>query len=128
MPRRFIMTGIALIVIGISSYFVTYGTSQETFINLVPAFGGVALVVLGIISQNPESLRLALGLGLLIAAGTMVATAESLPNVTAAFRGVDVTNHFTVFAHAAAFIGCALFTLAGIQPLLRGGEMAESAK
>lgn len=67
MPKITIAFGVALILLGVGTWF---GTSMVSFTALIPAFVGVPLVVLGVAAAANEGLRkhmmhAAAGLGLL---------------------------------------------------------------
>lgn len=104
--------GFLLIILGLASYF---GTGQESFTALIPAFFGILFALIAMFASveklTKHMMHAAAGVALLGALGS----ARGIPGIIAMLGGEVVARPLAIYAQVAMFLMCVVYLLKAIQ-------------
>ena len=111
MPATAILFGAVLILLGIIGYVVAVSNNNASVTALIPAFFGIALAVLGVLSQLKEGLRKHLmHVAVVVALLGFIATAGRLIS-----RLSELTATPAVISQAVMALVCLVFVVLAIR-------------
>ena len=111
MPATAILFGAVLILLGIIGYVVAVSNNNASVTALIPAFFGIALAVLGVLSQLKEGLRKHLmHVAVVVALLGFIATAGRLIS-----RLSELTASPAVISQAVMALVCLVFVVLAIR-------------
>lgn len=111
MARTTLGFGIALILLGVISYFATDRVSVTA---LIPAFFGVVFAVLGVVMRDPAKVKHAGHAAMLFALLGLIGSARGLPGAMTMIQGGEVARPAAIVAQTLMAVGCVVFILMGV--------------
>ena len=97
MANTTISTGIALIILGLWSYF---GTGTTSVTALIPAFFGIVLAALGAVARNEARRKMAMHIAVLVGLLGLLGSARGLAKIGAVMSGEPVERPTAVIAQS----------------------------
>ncbi len=127
MPLVTILFGVILMALGGGLYI---GTGMENVTALIPAFFGVAFLVLGLLARNPARLKMVMHLAAVLALLGIGGTARGIRPALAHLGGEEVERPAAALGQASMFLLCLVFLILCINSFVqvrRARKRAESA-
>lgn len=116
MSKLSIYIGILLIILGIASYILTGAASATA---LIPAFFGIAFVIIGMIGDRKESMRKhMMHAALLLAVLGVFGSFGGLMNVLRVLGGTELSRPAASYAQALMALICIFFIVAGVRSFI----------
>ena len=106
MANTTIAIGIALIILGLGSYF---GTGQTSATALIPAAFGILLLGLGALARNPARRKLAMHIAVVVGLLGFAGSVSGLTKIGAVLAGEPVDRPAAVIARSIMAILTAIF-------------------
>jgi hypothetical protein len=116
MPGLSVITGVALIAIGIVGYF---GTGRSSPTALIPAAIGVLFVVLGLVARREGARKHAMHGAAVLALLGIGGTARGVPGAVRWLTGDEVERWQAAVAQGATCLLCAVFLMFAIRSFVR---------
>ena len=124
MSKLTINTGILLVILGFSSYFLTGAASATA---LIPSFFGFAFIGLGLLGKKSEPMRKhAMHGALLLAVLGLGGSFGGLINIIGAIGGTMPERLEASIAQAVMAVICILFLIAGVRSFIAARKSRES--
>ena len=118
MPLNSIIVGAILVLIGVSGYLYGVSGGRASVTALIPAFFGIVMILLGIVSQMKETLRPHLmHAAVLIALLGFILTAGRL-----AMKISTIEMSAAVLSQTAMAIVCLVFVILGIMSFVKARQ------
>jgi hypothetical protein len=124
MPRITLLFGVVLIILGVVGYVATGGVSVTA---LIPAFFGVAMVVLGWLGQNERYRRHAMHIAVLLGLLGFLGTARGLIALPRLFTDGGVERPAAVAAQGVMAILMIVYVALGVRSFI-AARRARSAR
>ena len=116
MPKISKYIGIALILLGLISYFAT---GAEHFTALIPSFFGMVFYGLGYLADKTEEMRKhAMHAALLLAIFGIFGTYRGLMSVFGAMSGNPIENPAAAYSQAIMAVLCLFFLILGVKSFI----------
>lgn len=123
MTRLTISFGTVLILLGVVGYLATGAVSITA---LIPAFFGLPILILGLLSQRPRFHKHAVTLAGALALLGFFGSARGLPQALALLTGGEVARPAAAVMQALMALLCLTFAVLVIRALLQRGHATET--
>jgi hypothetical protein len=116
MARITIGLGLVLIALGLGGYF---GTGRASVTALIPAFFGLALLLLGLVALNARLRRHAMHLAVIIGLLGCAGTARGLIKLPVLLTGGEDARPAAVAVQAAMSVACFIYVLLCVRSFIK---------
>jgi hypothetical protein len=115
MPKITIGVGAILVVVGLVAYI---GSGAASVTALIPAFLGVALVILGLVGQNDARRMMAMHIAVLLALLGVLGGASRLGPLPDLLSGDEVERPWAVGASAVMVVVLVVYVVLGVRSFI----------
>lgn len=125
MPLLTLVFGIAFVLLGVVSYFVT---GQESVTALIPAFFGVIFVILGVIMRDEAKVKHAGHAAATLALLGLFGSARGVPATITLLQGGEVERPQAAVAQSIMVVLCVAFVALAIKSFIDARKAREAAE
>lgn len=124
MPRITIFLGIILIVMGVAGYIAAHAASITA---LIPAFFGVAFVLLGYFSTTEKLRKHLMHLALILALLAIAGSAGGVSPFISYLGGEEIDQPLAAGVRSAMTLLCIIYTLLGIKSFIDARKQQQAS-
>ena len=116
MPLVTIVFGLILIALGGGLYV---GTGMENVTALIPAFFGVAFLILGLLARNPDRLKMTMHIAAVLALLGIGGSVGGIGGVIAQLGGEEIERPAAAWGRTSMFLLCVIYLVLCINSFIQ---------
>ena len=124
MARMTLGFGLAFVLLGLVSYFVTDRVSVTA---LIPAFFGIVLLILGVIMRDEGKAKHAGHAAAMVALLGLLGSARGVPKALQVMQGGEVERPEAAIAQGIMAVACLIFLALGVKSFRDARKAREAA-